>query len=243
MRLSFSWKTFRLHWVDGYRLIDDATGEVVRAQAPMPSPPYLVKQADLFDSRPVKDYRPEDDLALHQTFASLDAEPEKILSWAQEYGLLTEGAIFENPTQPQNPEGGIEVRNCYQGETLEFWADETRAMRFVLLLWKSSRKNTPENFERLSHYIGRSPGADHLYLRNQPQFWRLRPVDQIIVRHPSTDQCFVRGNLSVAARHYVCTLLNNYLRNRVSAIVGTYNGLLAPAFIPRNLIGALVASL
>lgn len=239
MKVTFYWTTYRLHWVDGYHLFRDPTGEVVPAHTRPPLSPYLVRQDDWVEPRAVREYPPENDFALHQSFASLACNCESILAWAQEYGLLTHGAIFENPAQPGNSCQGIEVRNCYQGETLEFWADEIQAMRFTLALWGLSSQNTPESFERLGHFIGKAPDFDQLYLRNQPRLRRLGPAEQVLLRNPHTDDCFRRGTLSVAARHYVCKLLNNYLKNRVSPIVAASNELLLPAYMPRDLIGAL----
>lgn len=238
MKLTFYWPTYRLHWVNGYNLILDQTGEVVQEHTGPPASPYLVRQDDWFEPQPIREYPPEDNFALHQSFANLDGNPETILDWAQEYGLLTRGATFVNPNQPGNP-NQIEARNCYQGETLEFWADEIRAMRFTLRLWELSCQNSPESFEHLNFFIGKSPDFDQLYLRNQPRLWRLRPAEQMILRDPHTDQCFRRGTLSVAASHFVCKLLNHYLSNRVSPIVAASNGLLLPAYMPRSLIGAL----
>ena len=181
---------------------------------------WLIAESNFPLPRTYRRYNPLQESALFITFANLKPQPEEILEFANQYGLLGE-------------EKRIYGTRFSQGETLGFWEGQIQAMKKAWDLWNRTEQEDMEGLARHIHWFKDSDGRDGVAYTAQLLGKEVAAAVSKVGFKRAADKFSAEiiasafyqshrlemmhpGDVIVPAKYYVQKVINKHLEKRVS---------------------------
>lgn len=231
-----------------------AAGYAWRTSYPTANPKQAVSAivpADLDageKAAPARRYRPLGEVSgLFRIFAELKPEPEDILKFASEFGLLgvgedlCEASVAKQIPKQLTADDAVNRKLVFRGELQESWEENIAEMKFAVMLWDASRAGDEAT---LCEFVAWIPGSEFGEATDE-----LRPVIRQPLTKPKVTGTFrlpshfnyVPGDLVGPARDHVATLINRHTsggKYGLECVTSTDHELVV-GLVPRNLRDAL----
>ncbi|MHB1325673.1 MAG: hypothetical protein ACYC0L_05625 [Thermoleophilia bacterium] len=215
----FEWEvsTSGYKWVaaekhpDNYWLISDLREATNAACEKKKKPWVITDDISIFQPRTASGYDPlRHETNLFIKFANTSPEPEEILSFANQYGLLGGDiavAVMRTGAFPG------------EGELLSSWQEEIKSMKQMWGLWSMAKDGDAEGLGRFIHW----DNQDCVFYYGDPDYRpgqaRKQGIPYSIIASKDDPELFKRlqpGEHVVPAKYVVQQAVNEHLKKRVS---------------------------